>query len=236
MNANPTLVLTLVLLSFMIGAGALSASFGYSLGREALRGVTQPDTRAGGATADTEAMPPRREEVMLMDEKKILADVKARINGSTPEQAITVSDTDQPQASTGDQPSPSDSTAASTSASTVAIAQLPISSQDNGVTFQVVSVYQEQDALVLDVTIQNSGSQAHRFLYSFMSITDNQGRTYNGNTEGLPGELPPNGESFGGTVSIPIALLDGAESLSLALTDYPDQQIEIQMSGIPVTR
>jgi hypothetical protein len=55
-------------------------------------------------------------------------------------------------------------------------------------------------------------------------------------TEGLPGEVPANGEEFTGTVSIPTALLEDAKSLSLTLTDYPDQKLQLKMSEIPIAR
>ena len=55
-------------------------------------------------------------------------------------------------------------------------------------------------------------------------------------TEGLPGELPADGQEFSGTVSIPTALLEDSKKLSLTLTDYPDQKLQLKMSEIPVVR
>jgi hypothetical protein len=37
-------------------------------------------------------------------------------------------------------------------------------------------------------------------------------------------------------VSIPSALLEDAKQLSLTLTDYPDQKLQLKMSGIPVVQ
>ncbi|NEO18623.1 hypothetical protein [Moorena sp. SIO4A5] len=44
MKFNTTVALTIVLLTMMLGAGVVSAFWGFSLGHEALKGVTQPDT------------------------------------------------------------------------------------------------------------------------------------------------------------------------------------------------
>jgi len=52
----------------------------------------------------------------------------------------------------------------------------------------------------------------------------------------LPGELPPDGQEYSGTVSIPAALIENAQKLSLTLTDYPDQRLQLKMSEIPVAR
>ena len=54
--------------------------------------------------------------------------------------------------------------------------------------------------------------------------------------EDLPAELPPNGQVFYGTVSIPTALLENAKEVSLTLTDYPGQKLQLQISGIPVAK
>ncbi|NJL23691.1 MAG: hypothetical protein HC895_27475, partial [Leptolyngbyaceae cyanobacterium SM1_3_5] len=47
MKVNSTLALTLVLLTAMVGAGVVSAAWGYAVGGEALKGVTQPNGRPG---------------------------------------------------------------------------------------------------------------------------------------------------------------------------------------------
>jgi hypothetical protein len=69
-----------------------------------------------------------------------------------------------------------------------------------------------------------------------LDVTDDQGRALSANTEDLPWELPPNGKIFSGTVSISTALLDDVKKLSMTLTDYPEQQLQLQMLDIPVER
>lgn len=84
--------------------------------------------------------------------------------------------------------------------------------------------------------MQNKGKDSVRFLYSFLDVSDDKGRTLSASTEDLPSELPANGPSVSGTVSIPTALLDNVKRISLALTDYPAQKLRLEVSNIPVER
>lgn len=77
---NPAVAFTLILLSLMIGGGVVSASWGYTLGRQALTGVRQPESRptsgtpiarGGGAGA----------EPGFLNEADVLQAVKARMQG-----------------------------------------------------------------------------------------------------------------------------------------------------------
>jgi len=80
MRPNPAVAFTLVLLSLMFGAGIVSASWGYALGRQALEGITQPDARPTSAVQKA-GRAPRHEELQLLDEAEILQDVKIRMDG-----------------------------------------------------------------------------------------------------------------------------------------------------------
>ena len=234
MNVNPTLALTVVLLSLMVGAGIFSGSWGYNLGRDALQGITQPDTKPGTSTSPTEPLAPRRAEVPLLNEAEILAEVEARMQGNPSEPvAAPAEESAQDKAQT---PEPTTEVSDSFITYAASQAQLPVISQSEGVIFQVLAVQYEADALVLQVSLENQSDRPHQFLYSFMTITDEQGQNFDGSTQGLPGELRPASGPFYGTVSIPIALLDNAQTLSLALTDYPEEQVRLQMSNIPVSR
>lgn len=81
MRVNPTVVLTVTLLTLMFGAGVSSAVVGYRLGRGALKGITQPDARPVNNLADAQGRPIRREGVDFLKEADILTDVKNRIEG-----------------------------------------------------------------------------------------------------------------------------------------------------------
>ncbi|PSN17671.1 hypothetical protein C7271_16510 [filamentous cyanobacterium CCP5] len=76
---NPAIAFTLILLSLMIGAGVVSASWGYTLGRQALTGVRQPESQptSGGISARRSA----GNQPLLLNEDEVIQEVKARIQG-----------------------------------------------------------------------------------------------------------------------------------------------------------
>lgn len=231
MRLNTTATLTLVLLSLMVAAGVVSATTGYSIGREALKGVTQPDTRPGSALGDTETMQPRHEGMALKKEADILANVQARMKTGT-----TAPQAQQSPQSTIQPLSAQPSAPAVEAVATTSSAQFPLVSQVDGVVLQVLSVRPDGDSLVMDISLQNSSSRPVQFFYSFLNITDDLGRTFSASTNGLPGNVPADGQVFNGTISIPIGLLEGSNELGLYLADYPDQTLKLQLSGIPVMR
>jgi len=244
---NPTIALTFILLFLMIAAGVVSGSWGYALGREALKGITQPDVRPTSAFGNISGVPRREQVPLILSEADILADVKARMEGKArnteivPNSAITPSPTTSPGA-TPSSPSPASANKADSASASLAPSSpnssvtFPLISQDQGVALEVTSVHQRDGMLVVDVKLQNTSVKTVSFLYSFMNVTDDQGHPFSATTEGLPADLPANGQTFTGTVSIPMALLEGAETLSLSLTDYPDQRLQLNLAGIPIAR
>ncbi|MBD2092906.1 hypothetical protein H6F67_23950 [Microcoleus sp. FACHB-1515] len=227
MKVNSTLALTLVLLTAMVGAGVVSAAWGYAVGGEALKGVTQPNGRVGHNLAGRDT--PQRQPIALLKETDILRSVRAQMSGDAePEPDRSSSEQNKAAIEVATNPAAEPSAAPT--------AGFPLMSQTEGVTLAVQSTREENGYLLLNVSLQNSSSKAVQFLYSFMNVTDDQGRAFSANTEGLPGQLPSNSESFTGTVSIPTALLGDAKSLSLTLTDYPNQQLQLQVTNIPIAR
>lgn len=87
MRVNPTVLLTLILLTLMFGAGLTSAVYGYRLGRGALKSITQPDARPVNNLADAQGKPIRREGLTFLKEADILNSVKARMDGGAPANA-----------------------------------------------------------------------------------------------------------------------------------------------------
>jgi hypothetical protein len=81
MKPNPTVLLTLILLSLMFGAGLTSAVYGYRLGRGALKSITQPDARPVNNLADAQGKPIHREGLTFLKEADILNNVKMRVEG-----------------------------------------------------------------------------------------------------------------------------------------------------------
>ena len=258
MKFNSTVALTLILLAMMLGAGFVSAMWGFSLGHEALKGVTQPDVRPTKKLANNQEIEPGDKEVALLNERDILVNVHAYIHDQDDQdqdkdsktdtndsESKNQSETQKPEESTTEnqqselEDESSESDVFNTEASFTSSGSnqnLPLKSQDRGVTLEVRSANLQGGSLLLDVSLKNEGNNPVRFLYSFLNVTDDQGRALSAITEGLPGELPSNGEEFSGTVSIPTALLDDAKALSLTLTDYPDQKLKLKMSEIPVAR
>ncbi len=225
---NSTVVLTLILLALMFGAGVTSSVWGFTIGREALKGTTQPDIRpsnnAGSGKQGTQAS---KDQVSILKEKDILTTVKARVEGRDPDKTTAGANTKADKAS-------SKSATAKKPVAPNASAKFPLNSRDGGITLEVSAASQRSNSMLLDVSMKNEGSQPVRFLYSFLNVTDD--RRLSASAEDLPAELPPNGQVFYGTVSIPTALLENAKEVSLTLTDYPGQKLQLQISGIPVAK
>jgi len=240
MKLNSTVALTLLLLAMMLSAGFVSAMWGFTLGHEALKGVTQPDIRPTKKLAGNQKASDAQKDqegVAILREENILRSVKEYINNKGKEKP---KNKQKEQASnppkTEEQSSSETPETEASLTSTSSEADLPIKSQDQGVTLEVRSADQQGGSLLLNVSLKNEGGDAVRFLYSFLNVTDDQGRALSAITEGLPGELPADGQEFSGTVSIPTALLEDSQKLSLTLTDYPDQKLQLKMSEIPIVR
>lgn len=231
MKLNYTVALTLLLLTLMAGAGYASGKWGFNVGHEALKGVTQPDGRPASKIKIRKAKSQPQAKLALLKEEDILVSVRAWISGKGKKAKPT-----KPQAQT--KKVSQDTSPPKTQLIQADVPQpgFPITSQNQGVTMQVLSARYTGGALLLKVNFKNQSSRAVRFLYSFLNVADDQGRTLSANTEDLPEELPANGETLSGTVSIPTPLLDNVKKLSLMLTDYPDQKLLLQIPAIPVTR
>jgi len=221
MSSNLPMVLTLSLLTLMAGAAIGSGIFGYALRRDGLKGITQPDTPSTTKFIQRIAKDHlnRREPVFLKE-----ADILSSVISKTEKVFQTPSPKISPIPSPG-VPSPN------TESSTI---QFPLTSQVSGVVMIVHSLRQDNNLIILNVSLQNNSVQSVRFLYSFLTVVDDRGRVISATANNLPGEMPPKSIEFSGTVTIPAIALDGAISLSLSLPDYPDQLIRLQVSGIPI--
>jgi len=82
MGISPAVAFTTILLALMVGAGVVSASWGYALGRQALMGVRQPDTRPTSSAASNQASPQASHGPMLLNEQDIINDVQSRMSGT----------------------------------------------------------------------------------------------------------------------------------------------------------
>lgn len=229
MKLNSTVLLTLILLTLMLGAGSVSAFWGFTLGSSALKGVTAPDGRPTTKFASNKASSAQHGAVTLLREEEILKIVKSRIEGKSKAAKAQKSDDDE---ETSNKPKPEQKPKEDEKPQ----AGFPISAESEKVTISVQSARYSGGDLLLRVKMQNKGTDSVRFLYSFLDVTDDKGRTLSASTEGLPAELPGNGPTFSGTVSIPTPLLDDVKRISLALTDYPNQKLKLEVPNIPVER
>jgi hypothetical protein len=233
MKLNSTVLLTLILLTLMLGAGSVSGLLGFNLGSSALKGVTTPDGRPITKFTSSKTTNTQQGGVELLKEEEILKIVKSRIEGNTKSTKSAKLGEDEeeknsnkpkaqekPPAAADDKPQPG----------------FPVNTENEGVLLSVQSARYSGGDLILKVKMQNKGADSVRFLYSFLDVTDEKGRTLSAITEGLPAELPANGSTFSGTVSIPTALLDDVKKISLALTDYPAQKLKLQVADVPVER
>lgn len=233
-----TATLALALLAMMLGSGAVSALVAYAMGHEALKGVSQPDINPAKKIAENRTNPSNPQEFVPLDEKAILTQVYDRINGKdeeSDEPAKKTSDKDKDKDKDRESSTQSNNKSKTEEKSNVA-AKLPVQVRDEGVTLEVVKTSQEGGSLLLNVNLSNKGSEPVRFLYSFLEVEDEQGRPLSAIAEGLPGELPANGEKFSGTVKIPLELVSDEQKISLNLTDYPDQKLKLDVPNIPVAR
>ncbi len=227
MKFNSTVALTLILLVMMLGAGTVSALWGFALGHEALKGVTQPDINPAKKLAGNRQASDQQKELKIVDEREILIRVYDRTHGKgeKPKGAADKNEKENQSAIEDGEDR------ASTQRS-----NFPLKDRDRGITLEVLKATQQEGSLLLDVKLRNDGSETVRFLYSFLDIRDEQDRPLSAITDGLPAEVPANGENFSGTVRIPMALLNDAQQLSLALSDYPDEQLQLKIPAIPVER
>ena len=239
MKFNSTLKLSLLLLTISLGVGAASAWCGSKLGQEALKGVSQPEvnpTKKLTGDGETSNQP---KEFVPMAEKVILTKVEDYIKQQDGREKSSASQKGKPKAQEKEQEEEKlDSSPEKNELSLEGKmnAKFPLKAEDGGITLEVVKATQQGNSLLLDVNLTNRGDKAIEFLYSFLEVKDDRGQSLSAIAENLPEELPANGETFSGTIRIPGATIDGERLLSLNLTDYPDQQLQLQIADIPTVQ
>lgn len=240
MRLDPTLALVMILLTMMLGATSASAFWGYTLGRKALGGITQPDIRPNQVNS-SDTGDDGRGDIRLKSEQEILSQVKAQMNGEPPPQLTenlqsSVND-GAPQFNSATAESRDEAASSSTGTSFISYSStFPLMTEDSDVVLAIHSVQRQEDVLRINVSLQNAGENPVEFLYSLMDVLSEQGQPLTASTDGLPQTLPPTGEAFNGSIAVPLVLINRSESLSLRLADYPKQQVELSISGIPVAR
>ena len=228
-NLKSTFLLIFVLLLMMLAGGGASAYLGYLMGKEALKVVTQPDTNSQEPVGKTKTKVGSHKGLNIIDEREILVNVHdhifyetKKINNKNSTQSLI-----QPKSSLVSKESEQQTSPAGF---------VPIKDSSGGVTIEVAQAKFQNNSLVLGVNLKNEGSNPVRFLYSFMDIKDDQNRSLSAITEGLPGELPANGQEFQGNLIVPLSLLNNSRNISLTLKNYPEQELELKLEKISVTR
>ena len=231
MRINPTVNLTLLLLGMMFGAGSTSAKWGLTLGTEALKEITQPEISPTRNRKDSEEGLGKGDAISFFTEQQILQRVKAIQSGNVPE-----SDSGKEKKESAKKPDQPASEPQKAAEPKQAEGNFPLTTKDEDVILTVDKVQKQGNWLIINVSLKNDSYRSVQFLYSFLNVIDERGRALSATTEGLPGELAANQQKYSGTIKISTALLDDAEKLSLTLTDYPDQQLQLQISDIPVVK
>lgn len=225
MKALPAVLFTLLLLASMGGLGFLSGSWGYKLGRQALESINQPDSRPTNGMARRNTAGDTPTKPTFLKESDILAEVQARMEGrSGPLSERQVPLGNPPQAVAVSAPA----------AAEVSSEGFPIVATDQDVSIRVESVRRQGTMVVLAVQLTNDGPRPVEFLYSFMTVRNAEGKSLSASTDGLPTELGANGGYGAGEIRIPVELLEDSATVSLDLSDYPDQALNLKLRGIPV--
>jgi hypothetical protein len=221
---------TITLLSLMAAIGVVTAIIGYTFGQNSLKGTTQPVVNpifgVGGGTAQAGGTP---QEPAFRRESDILKEVKAITGGlsrSSPEASPSPSGSPSGSPTTSPSGSPSPSPSAATG--------LPREAKANDVTLAIRSSQRQAGDLILNVSLQNKGKRSFQFLYTFLEITDDRGRPLTAETRGLPTDLKAESGEVTGTITIPAPSIDGAKSISIKLSDYPNQSVTLTIPNIAV--
>ena len=224
MKSYSKIIIFLLILLGSVGAGSATGFYVYKFGTQSLESINSPEVNPTEKLANNNQLSSQKStSVQFISEKDILVRVYDHVYY-------------QKQATQEKQKSAQPSDQASAKKNSTPTLELPVQGEDRGVIIEVADINQEQSSLLLTVNLKNNGQQPVKFLYSFLDIKDEQNKSVSAVTEGLPEELPANGQNFSGTVKIPLALLSESQEISLSLTDYPDQELQLKIPSIPILR
>ena len=236
MKINSTFTVLALIIFGSLGAGMITAIVAYKFASESLKAVQFPEENPAQKLAKKNSSPQKSSQGFeIMNEKDILVEVYDYVYYQKEASKNKKSDNKDNQQS---------SNANSQEEIIVQNSQpkvqpkpfVPMIVKNKGVTMEVADVQQQQGSLLLSVNLRNDSNQNVKFLYSFLDIKDDQDRAISGIADGLPTELPANGQIFTGEISIPLSLLNKSQKISLSLPDYPEQNLQLQIPAIPVLR
>jgi hypothetical protein len=231
MKSHSTFLIFVLILLGSLSAGGATGFMTYKFGIQSLRNINSPETNSSQKLVNNhQPSSPKSTTFKIIPEQDILVKVYDYVYAQ--KKALQGEQTsNQPSAQPGAENSPNSSPDKPPQR-----LQLPLQGQDRGVIIEVADINQEQGTLLLTVNLKNNGQRPVKFLYSFLDIKDEQNKSVSAIAEGLPEELPANGQNFSGTVRIPLALLNESQEISLNLTDYPDQELQLTIPSIPILR
>jgi hypothetical protein len=227
MKLNATVTFTFILLFLMLSAGLVSAFSGFAVGREALKGITQPDSRPNkGKAKAASSSADAKDGMALIREEDVVKSMKERIDSTAKGGGKGGKDDKKPDEKKPDEKKSDEKKAD--------LAKFPIVSVAQGVSMEVVSTRRDGDATLLDLSMKNTGTNPVQFRYNFLTVTDEKGRVINAETIGLPAELTANSQAFSGSVKIATSSLQDVKTVTVQLSDYPEQKLQLRLANIPV--
>ncbi|NJK41284.1 MAG: hypothetical protein HC934_07850 [Acaryochloridaceae cyanobacterium SU_2_1] len=212
----------------MLVVGFLTGGIGYFFARQSLRGVTQPVKNPFLNVEGNDLNRRPQQGADFISEKDILAKVKAQTSDANAKKEKSSDEAEQESKDKAKAESEKKDNDQATSQS------FPIKVQNQGMNFEVRSLLQEENNLVLNVALRNGSDKPVQFVYTFLDITDDKGQVLFSEIRGLPTEFKPKGETFFGTIKVLDVSPDSVERISLTLNDYPDQKVKIEVKNIPV--
>ncbi len=211
----------------VLGLGFLSALVGYLFGHQSLKGVTQPDMNPFVNNSAAQNQFPKQ-GTYLLKESDIIAKIERETKGIT--KANDAKKKDE-KADKDDKDKDKDKAGASPSASPSPSQPvgLPMSVKSQGLSLNIQSLSADDNAVVLDVTMQNGGGQEVQFLYDFLEVSDDQSQFLSTEVKGLPAKFSAKSETFKGSIRVLGVTPNSAKWISLSLADYPDQKIKLEV-------
>lgn len=231
MKINSTLLLSIFI--FLAASGVVSASaiISYKFGTKSLEVVKSPlENPAQKLTNKDSSSSESNQGFQIIEEKKILVEVYDYVFH-------------QKKANKEKKNSIQQSAKANVKFITNKSSQnpwakinLPLKGESQRVKMEITQIKEQQGSLLLNVNLQNNGSQSVKFLYSFLEVKDDKNRSLSAIADGLPTKLPANGKIFSGRIRIPLSLLNDSKKIFLTLPDYPNQQLSLKIPGIPIVK
>lgn len=224
-----------LLLGIVLVVATGTGVYSYKIGSESLKGVTQPDVNPAKKITGKEKPSDQVQEFVPVKEKEVLAKVATYIKQKDKAAQPSASPKAENQ---GDKnkDNPKASPEAQKNEEKAQTTIFPVKAEDQGVVFEITQGSKQGNSLLFNVNLQNNGQKPVEFLYSFLEIKDQEGNSLTGIVDGLPDELPANGENFAGTIKIPASSNLSEQKLSLNLTDYPEQKLKLSINDISVAK